>query len=203
MIIVDVEQGTPPWFKIKAGKISASNANMIITSQGKPSTQAAKCAYKLSGETILGMPEETFTSWHMERGVELEGEARDLYSIINGVEVQQVGVVFKDEERWCLCSPDGLISLEDHYEGGLEIKCPSLAVHMKYKHGNKCPADYLPQVQMSLFVTGLKYWDFMSYYPGLEPLLVRCYPDKNFHKALETELVKLKKKVNKIIKETS
>ena len=44
---------------------------------------------------------------------------------------------------------------------------------------------YTPQVQYSLWVTGLSQWWFMSYYPGLRPLLKSVEPDEKWHKAFD------------------
>ena len=53
--------------------------------------------------------------------------------------------------------------------------------------------DYLAQVHGSLIVTGRKWWDFMSYAPGLEPLRIRVVPDK-YTQELAEELEKFWKR---------
>jgi hypothetical protein len=85
-------------------------------------------------------------------------------------------------------------------DGGLEIKSPSLKVHTGYLYKGKVPAKYFPQVQMSLFVTKRSWWDFMSYHPKVEPLIVRAYPDLDWHKKLDAGLKKLVAKRNEIVK---
>ena len=37
-------------------------------------------------------------------------------------------------------------------------------------------------------VTGRGWCDFISYYPGMKPLVVRVEPDKAFHSKLKVEL---------------
>ncbi len=183
MIILDIEQQSTEWFKVKAGMPSASDFDKIITSTGSPSKQQQKYIYQLAGEKITGIRAESYQSLAMQRGIELEGEARQLYAFINDVEVKQVGFCLSDDKS-CACSPDGLVG----DDGGLEIKCPTLPVQVEYLLQNELPVDYYQQVQGCLYVTGRKWWDFMSYYPSLKPLIIRVLPDKDFHRALKIEL---------------
>ena len=186
MIICEMPQQTDLWYAEKAGLPSASNFDKIITIEGKPSKQREKYMYSLSAERITKKKEDTFQSFSMQRGVELEAEARQYYELINDCEVRQVGLCYPNEDKKYGCSPDGLV-LED---GGLEIKCPTAAVHVGYLLDGKLPSDYFQQVHGSLLVTGRRWWDFLSYYPGLRPLIIRVEPDKKFIKALEIELEK-------------
>ena len=196
MKIIDVEQGSQEWFQARAGIPSASNFDKIVTSKGEPSKQAQKYMYRLAGERITGMPEETYQNTAMARGVEMEGEARSYYELTTGQTVEQVGFCVADCGAGC--SPDGLVG----DEGLIEIKCPSMAVHVGYLLDNKVPTDYFQQTQGQLFVTGRKWLDFISYYPLMRPLVVRIERDEVFIKKLESELKKfvedLKTIVNKI-----
>ena len=200
MIRVDIEQGSEAWFKEKAGIPSASKFKTIITTKGAASTGKTKetLAYKYAGEIISGKAEDTFTSFAMQQGIEKEPEARELYEFLTGNEVEQVGLVYSDDKKLWLCSPDGLVN-----GGGLEIKCPLLSTHLKYHYDGKLPTDYFQQVQGSLFVTGLPWWDFMSYHPDFKPFTIRVFPDKEFHTKLETELLKLNAKIMAIVEKIS
>lgn len=184
MIVINCEQGTPEWFALKVGVPGASSFAKIVTSKGEASKQRLKYLYQLAGERLIGAKEEGFSNGSMQRGVELEPEARELYELITGNTVDQVGFCFMDEAKRFGCSPDGLIG----EEGGLEIKCPSLPVHVEYLLNGKIPTDYIQQVQGSLYITGREWWDFMSYYPGCKPLIVRVTPDARFHVRLADEL---------------
>ena len=196
MIIHRCEQGTDEWFAVKAGHLSAHNFHKILSPTGKPSTQAEKYLYQVAGEAVLGHQEEGYTNQWMARGLELEDEARKFYELVTGYEVEQVG--FVELNDFIGCSPDGLIG-ED---GGLEIKCPALATHVKYLLDKKIPTEYIPQVQGNLYVTGRKWWDFLSYYPGLEPLLLRVERDEEYigklGKSLNMAVERLKEIIEKI-----
>jgi putative phage-type endonuclease len=195
MKIITCEQRSAEWFEARLGIPSASCFSQIITCKGEPSKQAQKYMYKLAGEKVSGKAEETYQNAAMLRGVEMEDEARQLYQIITNTEVVQVGLCLSDGEYQYGCSPDGLVGKN----GGMEIKCPTIATHVEYLLNNALPSEYFQQVQGSLFVTGLKWWDFMSYYPGLKPLIIRVTPDKAFHKALKTEIEGFCIKLNEVI----
>ncbi len=185
MIISNVEQMTPEWFIEKAGLPSASNFDKIITPTGKPSKQAQAYMYGLAGEHLLGAKVETFQSEAMLAGIEKEEQARIYYENIKGVEVQTVGLIYKDERKDRSCSPDGIIT---DSQGGLEIKCPLLHTHVDYLI-NGMSTKYIPQVQGAMYITGFEWWDFMSYYPGLEQQLIqRVYRDDAYIKTMDSML---------------
>jgi putative phage-type endonuclease len=181
MKIINCTQGTPEWYAARCGVPSASNFDKIICLDGKPSKQRLKYLWQLAGEAITGIAEESYQNAAMERGKALETEARELYRIVTGNEVQEVGFCMNGGFG---ASPDGLVG-ED---GLLEIKCPSLATHVGYLLANELPSDYFQQTAGQLLVTGRKWCDFMSYYPGMKPLIVRVTPDKKFQAILEAEL---------------
>ena len=183
MIINNCEQGSQEWFKAKAGVPSASNFDKIVDSKGNPSKQAKKYMYQLAGEKITGIREETYQNASMLRGVEMEAEARKAFEYVYGTKVDQVGMCLTDD-KICGCSPDGMVG-----EKGLtEIKCPEIQTHVGYLLDNKLPTKYFQQVQGQLFVTGREWCVFMSYYPGIKPLLVNVERDEEFIKKLDKEL---------------
>ena len=181
MKIVNCIQGSPEWFKARLGIPTSSNFDKLLQVSGKPSKQRTKYLYRLAGETITGIAEESYQSDAMLRGKEVEAEARELYQLINGVEVQEVG--------FCLAngygaSPDGLVG-ED---GLVEIKSPLIYSHVSYLIKGGLVEDYFQQLQGQLLVTGRKWVDIMSYYPALKPLVIRVARDESFLKALRVEI---------------
>lgn len=187
MIILDCEQLSEEWFSARCGTPSASNFDKIVTTKGAPSKQVEKYLYQLAGERITGIKEETYQNAAMLRGIELEGEARDLFKFVKGIEVQEVGICYPDENKRFSCSPDGLVGIEIVKEG-LEIKCPALHTHVAYLLGGKLPTEYTQQVQGSMLVTGYFAWFFMSYYPGMPPFIVRVYRNNDFCAKLKVAL---------------
>lgn len=184
IIIEDIEQGSVAWFSAKAGSPGASSIDNIITSTGARSKSREAYMLQLAGERITRKCEETYQSKAMLEGIEREAEARTLFEMVQGVEVKQVGIVFKDEWKLSHCSPDGLIG----DNSGYEVKNPLLKTHVKYLLSGKLPTEYFGQIQMSLYVTERDSWWFMSHYPGMPPLIIECHRDEVFIKKIDSEL---------------
>lgn len=186
MIIIDnIDQGSPQWLSLRAGIPGASSFSEILTAKTlKPSASRIKLLYQLAGERIIKSKPETYSSYYMKRGTELEPQARDVFSMLQEVDVDQVGYCYYDERKDRGCSPDGLIG----EVSGLELKCPSLSVHVAYLMKKELPSDYFQQVQGSLYITGYEYWFFMSYHPGIKPLIIKVYRDEKFISLLHSEL---------------
>lgn len=144
---------------------------------------------QLAGERIIGTKEESYTNSIMQRGIDLEKDARVMYEFDEGLKVIEVGLVFKDDSKTVSCSPDGLVIGDDgKFIRGLEIKCPLLSTHVEYLVDAKLPTKYVQQVQGSMYVTGLDEWDFLSYYPGMPIFRVRVLKDQAFHDKLAQAL---------------
>lgn len=175
-IIHDCPQYSPEYWAVRRGVPTASNASRIITpAKAVMSSQAEAYACELIAEkydAYYGIQDEYVTA-AMKNGTIMEPEARRFYEFEMNCDVQQVGFVLTDDGRFG-CSPDGLVG-ED---GGLELKSPTTATHVRYLIKGGVPLEYLPQIHWSLIVTGRKFWSFMSYCPGLPPLLVRVEPDE-------------------------
>lgn len=182
MIELRVDQGSPEWFAARAGIPTASRFDQLITAKtAKPSASADRYLAELLVERLTGQPYETWdgTLW-MARGTEMQAEASALYELRRNVETRAAGLCYRDERRDCACSPDRLVG----DDGGVEIKCPSPAVHVQYLLANACPDEYRAQVQGSMLITGRPWWDFVSYHPDLPPLIVRCEPDPDYQAQL-------------------
>ena len=184
MITIDCEQLSPEWFAAKVGIPSAASFDQIVTTKGEPSKSRQKYMYQLAGEIVLGSKVETYVNAAMQRGTELEPEARKAFEFIHEVVVKKVGFVFMDEQKRYGASPDGLLD-ED---AGLEMKCPQIQTHVGYLLDNKLPTDYFQQVQGGMLITGLNQWHFMSYYPGMPPFIIRVDRNEGFCEKLKAEL---------------
>jgi len=187
VIRYDFAQGTEEWKRARLGVVTGSGFKMLLTNKTlKPSEQAAAYMARLVAETLIGEPIEEPGSAFMDRGTEMEPDARSWYSFHRDVDVDQVGFITTDDGR-VGCSPDGLVG-ED---GGLELKCPAAHTHTAYAMDpDSLALDYRGQVQAGLYVTGRSWWDIVSYNPVIEPVLVRVYPDEAYRKALVPVLEK-------------
>ena len=176
MIKVRCEQGSDEWFAAKVGVASSSSFDRIVTASGKPSTQADDYMYELIAEYVTGEKKFIKPSYWMERGTNMEPQARAMYELIQGVIVEQVGFVYRNGQKLIGCSPDGFPSSIK----GLEIKCPAPLNHISYLLQAVCPKQYLPQVQGSMWITGMKKWDFMSFHPDYDSLIITIERDQKW-----------------------
>jgi hypothetical protein len=139
--------------------------------------------YQLLAEWLIGGPTVQFETEWMKRGTELEPEARLYYEMQTDEAVEEVGFICTDDGLRG-CSPDGLVG---EY-GGLEIKVPAPHTHMEYLIKGRVPNDYIPQVQGCLMLTDREWWDFLSYSPGLPPILHRVERDGGYIADLRSAL---------------
>lgn len=193
MKIIDAEQRSPDWFAAKAGVPSASGFHNILTPTGKPTTGAKAVNYRntLLAEWLVGGEIESYTNQWMQRGVEMEAEARESFEFITDMTVDEVGFC-KSEAPVCGCSPDGLIGGGE----GLEIKCPAPYTHVQYLLDGRVPNEYIPQIQGSMLVTGRDLWWFMSYHPGMDPLIIGVSRDDDYIGALAEALGKFNRELS-------
>jgi hypothetical protein len=169
-------QQSEEWFRVRKGRITASNADRILTPTGKDSSQWDSYAIELVAECIRPDEMPSFIgNAHTDRGNELEAEARSVFSENMNLEVTQVGFVTRDDEV-VGCSPDGLIYKDGEPIAGVELKCPLAKNHLSYLVDGGIPKTYLPQVHFSMAITGLP-WYFMSYCHGMVPHIVPAKPD--------------------------
>jgi len=187
MIIDNCIQGGEHWTNLRCGNPGASNFSKIVTSTGKISSTRGAFLNTMAGEILLGAKEESFSNADMQRGIDLEPDARNLFEMIKGVEVKEVGLCYQNELRLFHVSPDGLIKGQ---KKGLEIKCPKLGTHVGYLAKGKMPTTYVCQVQGSLMCTGYESWFFMSYFPGLKPFILEVQRDEKLIKILQEEIDK-------------
>jgi putative phage-type endonuclease len=182
VIIVNIPQGSDEWLTERAGKVTASCFGKILTATGSRTTgeTRTKYLYQLVGERISGQPEETFKNEWMQRGNDLEPDAREKFEDLTGDAVDEVGVIYLDHRLFISASPDGLIG----DSSGLELKCPKLSTHISYLDSGKLPAVYKQQVQGCMWVADRQSWNFMSYHPLVRPFLMTIERDDKYIRIL-------------------
>ena len=185
MIKFNVEQGSNAWFDLKCGRITGTRFKSLMMGE---STDGYKGLISdIVGELITGEIEEKYTDSNMQRGIDLEPEAREHYELSHMIDVEQVGFIIPDENtefhEWIGISPDGLI-----LPGMTEFKCPLRKTHLNYLKAGVFPNEYKWQVQGQLFVTILEFCDFMSYYQNMKPFIIRVFPDLKMHEQITERL---------------
>lgn len=105
----------------------------------------------------------------MQRGIDLELEAKEVFQEHSGLTVEEVGFI-KIDGILAGCSPDGLIG----DDALLEIKVPAPETHLQYLLDGVLPERYKLQVHMQLAITQRKRCHFWSYNEtkGVSPLHV-------------------------------
>ena len=184
MIILDQEQGSEEWLRVRLGRPSASMFNKLITQTGKPSSSADGYINELIAERLTGKSEPFHVTEWMERGTALEPEAREAYEFITGNEVMETGFILDNSWQFG-CSPDGLI-LD---KGGLEIKCPAPRTMVSYLRDPQVGVKkYWQQIQGCMWITQRGWWDFFAYHPEMPHVLVRVERDDEYIDKLAAEI---------------
>lgn len=167
--VIDCEQGSDTWFTARLGIPTASRfADLMAKGEGK---MRGRYLHELAAETLRGSPEpDSYSNAHMERGKAQEDEARQLYAFMTDHEPHQVGFLRNGRAG---ASPDSLIG----DAGGLEIKTALGHIQIERLKAGKLPPEHRAQVQGNLWVSERQWWSFMSYSPGLPPLIVRVERD--------------------------
>jgi hypothetical protein len=190
--IFDFQQGTPEWFACRLGIPTASEFHSMLA-KGEGKTRKTYML-KLLGERLTGESQDSFTTVHTERGKIMEAEARELYSF-DVPQMRQIGFIRRKTDTGLVgCSPDALIG----DEGLLEVKTKLPHLQLAVIIADKVPSEHVAQCQGALWVTGRKWLDFLSYWPGLPLFVKRVYPDLEYFATLETALAEFHKEMDAI-----
>jgi len=169
------EQNSLQWLVARAGIPTASEFGQLLTDKMEPRKGQMPETYlaRKVAEAWLNGPLPGFNTLEMEMGHILEAEAIPWFEFEYSMTVSRVPFITTDDCK-IGCSPDGLIG----DDSGLEIKCPQPHTHVGYIMDNVLPEHYAPQVHGSLYVTGRKRWDFISYNRQFPKLVVSVFRDE-------------------------
>ena len=190
----NIIQGTDEWKEIRHGKIGGSTIGKLMTKLDKSVRECSEY-YSLLAEKLEEFDPfiESPVTFAMQRGNELEPEARNEYERLFGVTVRQVGWV-EDDGGLIGISPDGIVS-DKH---NIEIKCPSAHTHMMYVLDNsKFTEEYCWQIVHNFVVMNIEKITCISYRP--ENLTV---PFLSFDVTKDTEIrvsAKIKMQVRALV----
>lgn len=148
----------------------------------------------MTDENFLDYVEESnYPTKAMRWGIELESEARTVYSAEMDAEVIETGFLpYEAFPMYAGGSPDGIKRTEN---GIIEIKCPfNPAIHLKH-YLMHTPNDlkelnlqYYAQCQFNMLNTGTEFCDFISYDPRLtyetQMSILRIPADEEMQKEL-------------------
>jgi hypothetical protein len=187
MILHDCTQNEAEWSRLRAGKVTASEADEILTPLfAKKTGEGPKTfLYRKVAEAYHGLPVAQFTSRATEHGHDLEDEARKWFLYLHDQHRMKTVGFCEMEGKPCGCSPDAL--LDD--DGGLEIKAPMATNHVRYLIDGTLPKDYAVQVHFSMYVTGRPWWYFMSYHRDFPQFVLKVHRDETIIGHIETAIL--------------
>ena len=173
--IFNCDQGTEEWHLARAGIPTASMFATVMASGrgGGPSLTRAKYMRQLAGEVITGRPMEGYSNAHMDRGHEMEPEARELYAFATDTAPEQVGFIRNGEKG---CSPDSLIGTNGMLE--IKSKLPDLVIEC-WDRGD-FPPEHKAQCQGALWVAEREWIDIVVYWPAMPVFIKRAYRDEPY-----------------------
>jgi putative phage-type endonuclease len=184
-----IEQGTPEWFQMRLGKVTASRvADILAKTKTGPSASRQNYLIELALQRTTGIIAESYSNAAMEWGTQTEPQARVAYEVRTNNFVDQLAFVDHPSIDWFGCSPDGLVS----DRGLVEIKCPNSTTHWEYFKFNRPPQKYVIQMQAQMAVTNRDWCDFISFDPRMpersQLLIVRVDRDDDFIAEMEEQI---------------
>lgn len=194
-------QGTDEWLDSRVGLFTASRISDLMMkpeSAGYKNYIAEKVAERLTGKDASS----DYTSPAMERGSELEEQARVLYEIVTGKTVEQTGLVIHPEIPSLGASPDGLVE-----DGLVEIKCRNLANHINIILTGKVDRKAMIQMQSQMMCVGAEWCDYVNYHPDMPPELqlhvIRVEADNDLQGQIKEAVLNANDEVNRVLSELS
>jgi len=164
--VQEMMQGTQEWKALRKTKITGTDAPIIVgASHWKTRVQLYR---EKTGEDFDQPINE-----RMQRGIDLEPVARDLFCMKTGLHVEP-RVIVKD---WAMASLDGIDSSGKNV---VEIKCLSKKYHNEALLG-MVPAHYFPQLQHQIFVAEVDKAYYFSF-DGFDGVTVEVHRDDSFIK---------------------
>jgi putative phage-type endonuclease len=180
-----IEQGTPEWLELRMGRSTGSRYKDVLAG-GQGATRRSYMV-ELAAEVLTSAPQPTFSNEAMRWGTETEPQARSMYELNNGVEVEQVSFVSHESINTGV-SPDGFPGSD----GLVEFKCPNTKTQIETFLKGDMPTGHKAQVQGQMWVAEREWCDFVSFDPRIIGdagyFQKRIYRDEKYIKELEEKL---------------
>lgn len=173
--IIDCDQNSAEWFAARAGIPTASNFATIMAKGkgGGESLTRKKYLYKLAGELLTGEVQEGYSNSHMERGHEMEPDARNMYALMTDAVPELVGFLRNGQKG---ASPDSLVGDTGMLE--IKTKLPDLLIDVLIR--DEFPAEHKAQCQGALWVAEREWIDIAVYWPKLPLFIKRAHRDESY-----------------------
>jgi hypothetical protein len=187
MTDADLVQRSPEWLLARCGSLGASKVRDAFSrlKKGERAKIAEDLMYEIAAERLTHVPAKRVNALHW--GVEHEPEARAAYAFLTNLPIVEVGIIPHPTIANAHCSPDALCG----DDGGVEIKCPTSATHLKTLIADAVPEEHLPQIHWCLACSGRAFWDFCSFDPrfpeGMQFFIKRITRDEAIIASMEAE----------------
>lgn len=170
--IFDCDQSSPEWHACRLGIPTASRFATVMANgrDGGPSVTRREYLYKLAGEIMTGDLMDNYSNHHMDRGKEMEDEARNMYAFMTDAIPQRVGFIRNGMKGG---SPDSLIGASGLLE--VKTKLPHLTIECLLK--DDFPPEHKAQCQGNLWISEREWIDIAVYWPKLPLFVKRAYRD--------------------------
>lgn len=187
----EIDQGTPEWDAIRAGRWSASRAATIM---GGLDTQGLKdYVMDIAWGRVYGPIEHgSWKSAAMERGNNLEESTREAYAFKTDNVIETCGFVEHATIPWVGWSPDGLVGRKH----GIEAKNPLHKAYMQCKRTGLIPAEYRWQVRWGMWVGQLDVMDFLCDHPKAGLIIIPCEVTESEKQQMEERIHLLEPRVD-------
>lgn len=198
--VVTCEQRTEAWFEARLGRATGSRAKDVIASI-KSGEAAARRDYRteLVLERITSRQQESpYINADMQRGIDLEPQARATYEALTGALVEQTGFL---SHTLVLAGA----SLDGHlgdFETLVSLKCPRSANHLRYWRDGGMPREHVPQMLHELWITGAETYHFLSFDDRFPPALQAFFVAVE-RKAVQAEIDAYGEKLNAFLVEVA
>jgi len=159
-----VAQRSPEWHQLRAGRVNGSTAKDVLAKIAKGEAAARRdLRVQLALETVLGTSceDSTYVNADMQRGIDLEAEARAAYEMQTGHIVRECGYLSSTTRQIGL-SPDGVVG---DFEGLVELKVPRSATHWGYLETGGTGLHQAQLTHALLLCHDVQWIDFVSYDP--------------------------------------
>jgi putative phage-type endonuclease len=164
MKIINVEQGTDEWLKMRLGMITGTRLKSVMAG---PQAQET-LIYELVAEQLSGQQEQVWVNAAMQWGTDHEDEAVQLFEKGRRKKSEAVGFCISDEYPFLGLSPDRLTKTKDKFTKAIEVKCPTTKTALKYRYEGGIPKEYKWQVvNYFLVCETLRSLDFVVYDPRI------------------------------------
>lgn len=206
--IYDGPQRDDEWHAQRRGIPTASKFSVIMAQgeDGEDSVTRAKLMNTMAGEIITGETASTFRNEDMDRGIEMEPEARAYYARTTFSSVIEVGFIKRiiknplaEKPLVVGCSPDALV--DD--DGGLEIKVSraDLLIPILRKGAAGLPTKHRAQCQGNMWVAGRAWWDLLIFCRGMPAAKFRIVREEVYIKKIRDAVEKFDYELDRLVKE--